>query len=49
MKASKPENKGQSPPAINRLPDLVGWMGSKSHFLFGPRQTGKTFLSISKF
>ena len=43
MKASKSE-KDQIPPAINRLPDLVGWMGSKSHFLFGPRQTGKTFL-----
>jgi len=43
MKASKSE-KGQDPPAINRLPDLVGWMGKKSHFLFGPRQTGKTFL-----
>jgi predicted AAA+ superfamily ATPase len=43
MKASKSE-KDQIPPAVNRLPDLVGWMGSKSHFLFGPRQTGKTFL-----
>jgi predicted AAA+ superfamily ATPase len=43
MKASKSE-KAQDPPAINRLPDLLGWMGSKSHFLFGPRQTGKSFL-----
>ncbi len=43
MKASKPE-KGHEPPALDRLPDLVDWMGSKSHFLFGPRQTGKTFL-----
>ncbi len=43
MKASKPRIE-QGPPTINRLPDLVGWMGSKSHFLFGPRQTGKTFL-----
>ena len=36
--------KNQSTPVIERLPDLVGWMGTKSHFLFGPRQTGKTFL-----
>ncbi|MBI2930118.1 MAG: hypothetical protein HYY16_00580 [Planctomycetes bacterium] len=31
-------------PAIERLPDLKGWMQKKSNFLFGPRQTGKTFL-----
>jgi predicted AAA+ superfamily ATPase len=31
-------------PTVNRAPDLKAWMGSKSHFLFGPRQTGKTFL-----
>ena len=31
-------------PTINRLPDVKQWLGSKSHFLFGPRQTGKTFL-----
>lgn len=31
-------------PLIERVPDLRGWMGKKSHFLFGPRQTGKTFL-----
>jgi predicted AAA+ superfamily ATPase len=31
-------------PVIHRLPDLAGWLGKKSHFLFGPRQTGKTFL-----
>ena len=31
-------------PLIERLPDLKGWLGKKSHFLFGPRQTGKTFL-----
>jgi predicted AAA+ superfamily ATPase len=43
MKASQPE-KGHEPPAINRVPELVGWIGTKSHFLFGPRQTGKTFL-----
>ena len=31
-------------PTINRLPDVKQWLGSKSHFLFGPRQTGKRFL-----
>jgi predicted AAA+ superfamily ATPase len=31
-------------PVIERLPDLVAWLDKKSHFLFGPRQTGKTFL-----
>ncbi len=31
-------------PLIERIPDLLGWMGKKSHFLFGPRQTGKTFM-----
>ncbi|MBI2294565.1 MAG: ATP-binding protein [Betaproteobacteria bacterium] len=31
-------------PVIERVPDVRGWMGKKSHFLFGPRQTGKTFL-----
>jgi predicted AAA+ superfamily ATPase len=31
-------------PVIARFPDLKGWIGKKSHFLFGPRQTGKTFL-----
>jgi predicted AAA+ superfamily ATPase len=31
-------------PIVERFPDLKGWMESKSHFLFGPRQTGKTFL-----
>ncbi len=30
--------------AIPRLPDLAAWTASKSCFLFGPRQTGKTFL-----
>jgi predicted AAA+ superfamily ATPase len=29
-------------PFVDRLPDLAGWLASKSHFLFGPRQTGKT-------
>jgi len=31
-------------PVIARFPDLKAWIGKKSHFLFGPRQTGKTFL-----
>ncbi len=34
----------QPPPAIERSADLEGWLAKKSHFLFGPRQTGKTFL-----
>ena len=32
------------PPIIARVPNLAGWLAKKSHFLFGPRQTGKTFL-----
>lgn len=39
-----PGNVPPEPPTIKRLPDLKGWLGRKSHFLFGPRQTGKTFL-----
>lgn len=35
---------GAIPPAIERIPDLKRWLRSKSHFLFGPRQTGKSFL-----
>ncbi len=31
-------------PIIARTPDLAAWLAKKSHFLFGPRQTGKTFL-----
>jgi uncharacterized protein len=31
-------------PIVARAPDLAGWLAKKSHFLFGPRQTGKTFL-----
>jgi predicted AAA+ superfamily ATPase len=31
-------------PVIDRLVDLPAWLRRKSHFLFGPRQTGKTFL-----
>ena len=29
---------------IERILDLPGLVERKSHFLFGPRQTGKTFL-----
>jgi predicted AAA+ superfamily ATPase len=32
------------PPIIARAPDLARWVAKKSLFLFGPRQTGKTFL-----
>ena len=31
-------------PYIKRIVDLNGLLGKKSYFLFGPRQTGKTFL-----
>jgi predicted AAA+ superfamily ATPase len=31
-------------PAIERALDLNRWLAMKSHFLLGPRQTGKTFL-----
>jgi predicted AAA+ superfamily ATPase len=31
-------------PLIERLADPKAWLEKKSHFLFGPRQTGKTFL-----
>lgn len=29
---------------VERAPDLASWMAKKSHFLFGPRQTGKSTL-----
>lgn len=35
---------GESPPVVERILDLPGLMARKSHFLLGPRQTGKTFL-----
>jgi predicted AAA+ superfamily ATPase len=35
---------GGAPPHIERLVDLRGLLERKSHFLFGPRQTGKSFL-----
>jgi len=31
-------------PVVARALDLAGLLAKKSHFLFGPRQTGKTFL-----
>ena len=31
-----------TPPFVERAVDLRAWLGRKSHFLFGPRQTGKT-------
>ncbi|MGH9750337.1 MAG: ATP-binding protein [Candidatus Polarisedimenticolia bacterium] len=33
-----------SVPIIERFSDLNAWVSRKSHFLLGPRQTGKTFL-----
>ncbi len=33
-----------SAPVVPRMVDLPAWLKKKSHFLFGPRQTGKTFL-----
>jgi uncharacterized protein len=33
-----------SPPFVERLADVKAWLDKKSHFLFGPRQTGKTSL-----
>jgi uncharacterized protein len=32
------------PPVVERTLDLPGLLAKKSHFLLGPRQTGKTFL-----
>lgn len=37
-------HRGGYPPYIERLLDLPAILEKKSHFLFGPRQTGKTFL-----
>jgi predicted AAA+ superfamily ATPase len=31
-------------PHVERLPELEAWLTKKSHFLFGPRQTGKSTL-----
>src|SRR6056297_2565338 len=38
------DNIREEVPCIQRLVDLPGILNKKSHFLFGPRQTGKTFL-----
>jgi len=35
---------GRDAPVVERLLDLRALLAQKSHFLFGPRQTGKTFL-----
>jgi len=35
---------GPETPVVERLLDLPALLARKSHFLFGPRQTGKTFL-----
>ena len=32
------------PPVVERTLNLPGLLAKKSHFLLGPRQTGKTFL-----
>jgi predicted AAA+ superfamily ATPase len=37
-------NMAAEPPYIQRVVDLPTLLKKKSHFLFGPRQTGKTFL-----
>ncbi|MBU2498415.1 MAG: AAA family ATPase [Proteobacteria bacterium] len=38
------EHGGNGLPFVKRILDLPGLLGERSHFLFGPRQTGKTFL-----
>ena len=38
------ETRGLSGPYIERLLDLPRLLSKRSHFLFGPRQTGKSFL-----
>lgn len=39
-----PNNTSEHIPHVERVVDLNNLLGKKSHFLFGPRQTGKTFL-----
>ena len=39
--SAEQENRG---PVVERLLSLPALLQKKSHFLFGPRQTGKTFL-----
>lgn len=43
--SSLPLDPDASPPRIVRTLDLRALAARKSHFLFGPRQTGKTFLA----
>jgi predicted AAA+ superfamily ATPase len=43
------KNKALPIPVIRRRLDLAGFLKNKSHFLFGPRQTGKTFLIHQQF
>jgi predicted AAA+ superfamily ATPase len=45
MKSSN-GNKDNGPPYVQRILDLPALMEKKSHFLFGPRQTGKTSLIL---
>jgi predicted AAA+ superfamily ATPase len=37
-----PRTRVPARPFLERVPDLEGWLAKKSHFLFGPRQTGKS-------
>jgi predicted AAA+ superfamily ATPase len=37
-------NKSSHPPYVERFLNLSQLLDKKSHFLLGPRQTGKTFL-----
>lgn len=46
---SSTEKNNQRPPAIKRFLDLADLLKKKSHFVFGPRQTGKTFLIQQQF
>ena len=39
-----PKQSPDAPPVLPRILDLRALVEKKSHFLFGPRQTGKTFL-----
>ncbi|RJQ55853.1 MAG: ATP-binding protein [Desulfobacteraceae bacterium] len=44
MTMNTSNDSGKAGPKIDRIIDLKGFLAKKSHFLFGPRQTGKTFL-----
>lgn len=44
MTMDSTETQGLSSPYIERLLDLPRLLSKRSHFLFGPRQTGKSFL-----